>query len=76
MADIAMLLDPSKCTACRGCQAACKLWNKRDFVSTVNTGTYENPPKLGKDGPISTLLLRSRSTSLLSIESPSMVLTV
>ncbi len=49
MPDIAMLLDPSKCTGCRGCQAACKLWNKRAFVPTVNTGSYENPPKLGKD---------------------------
>lgn len=49
MADIAFLLDPSKCTGCRGCQAACKLWNKRSFVRTMNTGTYENPPKMGKD---------------------------
>ncbi len=49
MADIALLLDPGKCTGCRGCQAACKLWNKRGFVPTVNTGSHENPPRLGKD---------------------------
>ena len=23
----AMLIDESKCTACRGCQVACKQWN-------------------------------------------------
>jgi formate dehydrogenase iron-sulfur subunit len=49
MADIAMLLDPELCTGCRACQVACKLWNKLDFVPTTNTGSYENPPSLGKD---------------------------
>jgi formate dehydrogenase iron-sulfur subunit len=49
MADIAMLLDPSRCTGCRGCQVACKLWNKRSFVKTENTGSYENPPRLSKN---------------------------
>ncbi len=49
MADLALLLDPARCTGCRACQVACKLWNKRSFVRTFNTGTHENPPKLGKD---------------------------
>jgi formate dehydrogenase iron-sulfur subunit len=49
MADIALLLDPAKCTGCRGCQAACKLWNKRSHVATQNFGSHENPKSLGKD---------------------------
>ena len=42
----ARLIDVSKCTACRGCQVACKQWNELPAVATTNTGTYENPPKL------------------------------
>jgi formate dehydrogenase iron-sulfur subunit len=43
---VAMLLDLSKCTACRGCQAACKQWNDLPAVKTTNRGTYQNPPDL------------------------------
>ena len=52
MADrLAMYIDSSKCTACRGCQVACKQWNDlRGYVpgerETRNTGSYENPPRL------------------------------
>jgi len=49
MADKAILYDATKCTACRGCQAACKQWNENDEAGgekTVNTGSYENPPDL------------------------------
>lgn len=52
MADrYAMYIDSSKCTACRGCQVACKQWNdRRGYVpgerETHNTGTYENPLSL------------------------------
>lgn len=42
----AMLVDTSKCTACRGCQAACKQWNDLPGVRTKNTGSYQNPPDL------------------------------
>lgn len=49
MARVGMLLDPELCTGCRACQVACKLWNKLEFVPTENTGSYENPPSLGKD---------------------------
>lgn len=42
----AILFDNSKCTACRGCQVACKQWNDLEADDTVNTGTYENPPDL------------------------------
>ena len=40
------LIDVSKCTACRGCQVACKGWNELPAEHTTQTGTYENPPEL------------------------------
>ena len=54
MADKAILYDATKCTACRGCQIACKQWNENDEeiptvengVDAVNRGSYENPPDL------------------------------
>jgi len=54
MAEKAFLYDATRCTACRGCQAACKQWNENDEeiptvengVDAVNTGSYENPPSL------------------------------
>ncbi len=54
MADKAILYDPIRCTACRGCQAVCKQWNENDEfipieengVKAVNQGSYENPPDL------------------------------
>ncbi len=45
----AMLIDESKCTACRGCQVACKQWNDLEgwgYSKTANRGSYENPPQL------------------------------
>lgn len=42
----AILYDATKCTACRGCQAACKQWNDLEADETKNTGSYENPPDL------------------------------
>lgn len=41
------LYDTSKCTACRGCQLACKQWNGLKAHQTVHKGTYQNPPTLG-----------------------------
>jgi len=49
MADKAILYDATKCTACRGCQVACKQWNDLHGVKTTNRGTYENPPDLSWD---------------------------
>jgi formate dehydrogenase beta subunit len=54
MADKAILYDASKCTACRGCQVACKQWNENDEeiptvengVDSRNWGSYENPKDL------------------------------
>jgi formate dehydrogenase iron-sulfur subunit len=46
---VAMLFDASKCTACRGCQVACKQWNDLPGEVTHNTGSYQNPPRLSAD---------------------------
>ena len=55
MADKAILYDATRCTACRGCQVACKQWNENDEyipppggegIQAKNTGSYENPPDL------------------------------
>ncbi len=39
-------IDTTKCTACRGCQMACKQWNQRSTEKTVNWGSHQNPPDL------------------------------
>jgi formate dehydrogenase iron-sulfur subunit len=39
-------IDTTKCTACRGCQVACKQWNELPAEKTSNRGTYQNPPDL------------------------------
>ena len=38
------LVDLTKCTACRGCQIACKQWKKLPAEQTENTGSHQNPP--------------------------------
>ncbi len=46
MAQKVMLIDTSKCTACRGCQVACKQWNCNEALKTQFVGTYQNPQDL------------------------------
>lgn len=46
MADKSFFIDTSKCTACRGCQMACKQWNKLPGEITVNRGSHQNPADL------------------------------
>ncbi len=41
-----LLIAPELCIGCRGCQSACKEWNKLPAERTINRGTYENPPDL------------------------------
>jgi formate dehydrogenase iron-sulfur subunit len=43
------LIDTTLCTACRGCQVACKQWHDLPAEKTVNRGTYQNPPDLSFD---------------------------
>jgi Fe-S-cluster-containing dehydrogenase component len=44
----AILMDETKCTACRGCQVACKMWNSLPAVATTFFGGpgYQNPADL------------------------------
>ncbi len=43
---IGLLISPELCTGCRGCQTACKEWNKLPAEPTKNVGSYENPQDL------------------------------
>ncbi len=44
----AFLIDTSRCTACRGCQVACKEWNELEPNRTLqyNWGSHQNPQDL------------------------------
>ncbi len=45
-AEVAKLIDVSKCIGCKACQVACMEWNDvRDEIG-VNVGLYDNPPDL------------------------------
>ena len=44
-----MLIDTSKCMACKGCQVSCKAWHQLPAEDTSFTGTYENPLDLSVD---------------------------
>jgi formate dehydrogenase beta subunit len=43
---VAMLVDTTVCTGCRGCQVACKQWWDLPAEKTENRGSHENPPDL------------------------------
>lgn len=51
--EMAMLFDSSKCTACKGCQVACKQWNTLPSPLGLNeqkfTGSYQAPLNLNGD---------------------------
>ena len=44
-----ILVDTSLCTACRGCQVACKQWNNLPGTKTKQVGTYQNPQDFSSD---------------------------
>lgn len=46
MAGKGFFIDTTLCTACRGCQVACKNWNRNGTIPTKNTGSHQNPPDL------------------------------
>jgi formate dehydrogenase iron-sulfur subunit len=46
MAGKSFFVDTSKCTACRGCQIACKEWNQNPATKTKNWGSHQNPEDL------------------------------
>ena len=39
-------IDTTRCTACKGCQGACKKWNDLPVEKTENQGNLQNPPDL------------------------------
>jgi formate dehydrogenase iron-sulfur subunit len=39
-------IDTTVCTACRGCQVACKQWHDLPAEATVNRGSFQNPEDL------------------------------
>jgi formate dehydrogenase iron-sulfur subunit len=39
-------IDLTRCTACRGCQVACKQWHKLPAEKTKNWGSHQNPRDL------------------------------
>jgi len=44
--EVVKLIDTTLCTACRGCQVACKQWNEMPGLRTKQWGSYQNPPDL------------------------------
>ena len=44
--ELVKVIDLSRCTACRGCQVACKQWNELPASKTRNMGSYQNPQNL------------------------------
>ncbi len=60
MSEKVKLYDATKCTACIGCQLACKQWNQLPAKQTINRGTYQNPPDLQ---PNTWLLMRFQEIS-------------
>jgi formate dehydrogenase iron-sulfur subunit len=42
----AILIDTSRCTACRGCQVGCKEWKDLPANPTKQWGSHQNPPDL------------------------------
>lgn len=43
------LIDTTRCTACRGCQLACKQWNHLPAQATKQRGSNQNPLELSAD---------------------------
>ena len=50
MAEMAIMFDSSRCSACKGCQVACKCWNLLPSPLELNSqkwsGSLQNPPDL------------------------------
>ncbi len=54
-------IDTSRCTACRGCQVACKAWHDLPAEKTKNVGSYQNPQDLSS---ITYKLVRFNETTI------------
>ncbi|MBU1752774.1 4Fe-4S dicluster domain-containing protein [bacterium] len=67
MARLGMLIDTSKCTACRGCQVACKQWNEMPAEKTkfFSGDGYQNPADLsGKTLTLVTFKEKAAGTNM------------
>lgn len=42
-------IDTTRCTACKGCQVACKQWHGLPAEETTNRGSFQNPADLSFD---------------------------
>lgn len=49
MAGKFFMVDTTRCTACRGCQVACKQFNHLEATVTKNRGSFQNPPNWDGD---------------------------
>jgi len=49
MSGKAFFIDATVCTACRGCQIACKQWNQLPATKTHQWGSMQNPKDLSFD---------------------------
>jgi len=49
MSGKAFFIDTTVCTACRGCQIACKQWNQLPATETHQWGSMQNPKDLSFD---------------------------
>ena len=49
MSGKSFFVDLTLCTACRGCQVACKQWKKLPAEKTTNWGSHQNPKDLSGD---------------------------
>ena len=49
MAGKFFFIDTTRCTACRGCQIACKQYKKHSVSKTKQYGTYQNPMDLDEN---------------------------
>lgn len=45
----AFFIDTTRCTACRGCQIACKEWHELAPNKTLQMGSHQNPPDLNSN---------------------------
>lgn len=46
MSGKSFFVDLTRCTACRGCQVACKQWKQLPSEKTLQRGTHQNPADL------------------------------
>jgi formate dehydrogenase iron-sulfur subunit len=49
LAEVAKLIDVSKCIGCKACESACMEWNDVRADIGTNVGVYDNPPDLTPD---------------------------